>query len=256
MLCTDGTAGRQRWDRALVTTWSAGEPGRSYHTIGDAAPGNGSGDETVRARRQAIDILGEAVRRLVENAAATEVPAGDLLRAADRIEAAADDLAARVRRREQQPSADDLLAGIRMFNPVTGTGSGLAPPLRIDLVDGVVTGACTLGLAFEGPPTYAHGGVSSLLLDQMLGYATSAAGHPGLTVGLVIRYRRPVPLQTPLRLQAAVVGIDGRIVTAQGSITTEAEPEVVLAEATGTFKQLRPDQAARLFTLPRSSAHG
>lgn len=242
-----------------MTTWSAGEPGRSYHAIGDAARqgrnnnSNGSDDPTLRDRRQAIDVLGEALRRLVENTATTEMPAADLLLAAERIRAAADDLAGRVRRRDQLPSADDLLAGIRMFNPVTGTGSGLAAPLRIDLVEsspatrGVVTGSCTLGLAFEGPPTYAHGGMSSLLLDQMLGYAASAAGHPGLTVDLVIRYRRPVPLQTPLRLRAAFVGVDGPIVTAEGSMATEAEPEVVLVEATGTFKQLRPDQAARLF---------
>ena len=243
-----------------MTTWSAGEPGRSYHAIGDAPDsgnrngntnGNSSGDSILRARRQAIDILGEAVRRLVETAAATEMPAEDLLLAADRIQAAANDLGGRVRRREHLPSADDLMAGIRMFNPATGTGSGLAPPLRIDLVDGVVTGSCTLGLAFEGPPTYAHGGVSSLLLDQMLGYATSAAGHPGLTVDLMIRYRRPVPLQTPLHLRAAFVGVDGRIVTAQGSIATEAEPEVVLVEATGTFKQLSAGQAARLFSTSR-----
>ena len=40
----------------------------------------------------------------------------------------------------------------------------------------------------------------------------------------MIRYRRPVPLQTPLHLRAAFVGVDGRIVTAQGSIATEAEP--------------------------------
>jgi Thioesterase superfamily len=240
-------------DGASVTTWSAGEPGRSYRAIGDAAPGdsatngNAGGDPTLRARRQAIDALGEAVRRLVENAAATEMPAADLLRAADRIRATADELAGRVRRRDQLPTADDLLAGVRMFNPVTGTGSGLAPPLRIDLVDGVVTGSCTLGLAFEGPPTYAHGGVSAMLLDQMLGYATSATGHPGLTIDLVLRYRRPVPLQTPLRLHASVVGIDGRIVTAQGWLATGSEPDVALVEATGSFKELRPDQAARLF---------
>jgi acyl-coenzyme A thioesterase PaaI-like protein len=86
----------------------------------------------------------------------------------------------------------------------------------------------------------------------MLGYATSAAGHPGLTVDLVTRYRRPVPLQTPLRLRAAVVGVEGRIVTAHGSIATAAEPDEKLVEATGTFKELRPDQAARLFTPPAS----
>ena len=236
-----------------MTTWSAGEPGRSYRRVGSAAPSNGSGDPRLRERRQAIDILGDAVRRLVENAASTEVATAELLRVADSVNAAADELGLTRRRRQDLPTADDLLGGIRMFNPVTGTGNGLAPPLRIDLDEATVvaTGTCTLGLAYEGPPSYAHGGVSALLLDQILGYATSAAGHPGLTVNLVLDYLRPVPLQTPLRLYAGVVAVEGRIVTAQGSIVTEAEPDVVLVEATGTFKELNADQAARLFTSLR-----
>jgi len=233
-----------------VTTWSAGEPGRSYRRIGDTLHPNGGPDPALRARREAIDRLGAAVRSLVEHGATTEVPTDRLLDAAERIEAVAEELGTALRRREQVPSADDLMAGIRMFNPVTGTGNGIAPPLRIDLVDGIVVGSCTLGLVYEGPPMYAHGGVTALLLDQMLGYATSAAGHPGLTVDLVTRYRRPVPLQTPLRLRAAVVGVEGRIVTAHGAIATEAEADETLVEATGTFKELRPDQAARLFTPP------
>jgi hypothetical protein len=39
-------------------------------------------------------------------------------------------------------------------------------------------------------------------------------------------------------------------VTAHGAIATEAEADETLVEATGTFKELRPDQAARLFTPP------
>jgi hypothetical protein len=230
-----------------VTT-KAGEPGRSYHAI-DGATANGT-DPGLRARREAVEVLGDAVRGVVENTAATEVPADDLLRAAALMRAAAEILGERVRQRDQTPGADDLLAGIRMFNPVTGTGSGLAPPLRIELDEGGVVGVCTLGLAYEGPPTYAHGGWSAMLLDQLLGYATSAAGHPGMTVDLVTRYHRPVPLQTPLRLWGAVTGVEGRTVTAVGTIATEAAPDVILVRATGTFRELRPDQAARLFPLP------
>ena len=142
---------------------------------------------------------------------------------------------------------DDLRGGYRMYTRGTGGGSGLAPPLHIE-VDGTgVVGTCTLGLAFEGPPTFAHGGVSAMLLDQLLGYATSAAGHPGMTVSLEMRYRAPVPLQTPLRLTAEVSEVNGRRVTARGLIVTTAEPGKVLVEATGIFVGLRPEQAARLF---------
>jgi hypothetical protein len=127
------------------------------------------------------------------------------------------------------PSVDDLLGGVRMYNPVTGGGSALAPPLHIEVVAGMAIGRCTLGLAFEGPPMFAHGGVSAMLLDQMLGHAVSVSGNPGMTVRLDTVYRAPVPLLTPLRLTAEVRDVDGRRVTAAGAITTEAEPGPVLS---------------------------
>jgi hypothetical protein len=145
------------------------------------------------------------------------------------------------------PAADDLLRGVRMYNPVTGHGSALAPPLHIEVVAGVAIGRCTLGLAFEGPPTWAHGGVSAMLLDQILGHAVGASGNPGMTVRLDTRYRAPVPLRTPLRLTAVVDEVAGRRVTATGTIATEADPGTILVSATGTFVGLRADQAQRLF---------
>jgi acyl-coenzyme A thioesterase PaaI-like protein len=198
-------------------------------------------------RREAISDLGEALRLLVEYATTTEVPTEELRRAAERIRQAAAPLGERVRTREALSTADDLFSGVRMYNPVTGPGSALAPPVRLSTEDGVAVGTCTLGMAFEGPPTYAHGGVSAMLLDQMLGYAVSLSGNPGMTVRLDTAYRKPVPLLTPLRLTAAVQEINGRRVTATGTIATAEDPGVVLVEATGVFQALRAEQAKRLF---------
>ncbi|MEV6600022.1 PaaI family thioesterase [Actinoplanes sp. NPDC051346] len=206
-----------------------------------------AGSARVRQRRRAVAELGEAMRVLVETATATEVPSDDLDRAAEGIRQAAALLGQRLRDRSTVSSADDLLDGVRMFNPVTGSGSALAPPLHIEQAGDLTIGTCTLGLAFEGPPSYAHGGMSALLLDQLLGYAVSASGHPGMTVRLDTSYRAPVPLQTPLRLTARVSAIDGRRVTASGAIATAAEPDTVLVAATGTFVALSADQARRLF---------
>ncbi|WP_373688158.1 PaaI family thioesterase [Actinoplanes aureus] len=198
-------------------------------------------------RREAISELGDALRLLVEYATTTEAPTEELRRAAERIRQAAAPLGERVRDREVLPTADDLLGGVRMYNPVTGSGSALAPPLHIAADNGVAVGTCTLGMAFEGPPTYAHGGVSAMLLDQMLGYAAGIAGHPGMTVRLDTTYRKPVPLLTPLRLTATVQDIDGRRVTATGQLTTADDPDTVLVAATGVFIALRAEQARRLF---------
>ncbi|MFI5495240.1 PaaI family thioesterase [Actinoplanes sp. NPDC051859] len=198
-------------------------------------------------RRRAISDLGDELRNLVDLAAATEVSAEDLDRAAVHVRAAAALLATERRHRPATPRADDFLDGIRMHNPVTGAGSAFAPPLQIVQEGGLTVGTCTLGLAFEGPPSYVHGGVSAMLLDQMLGYAVSASGHPGMTVRLDTVYRTPVPLETPLRLTAEVTAIDGRKVTATGTVATAAAPDTLLVTATGTFVALRADQARRLF---------
>jgi len=216
---------------------------RSHHPMQeqrDASP-------SLLDRREAIAELGDALRDLVEQAVRTEAPADELRQVTADLRRAARPLAVHEREGLRTPSADDLLGGVRMYNPVTGVGSALAPPLRIDLVDGVAIGACTLGSAFEGPPTYAHGGVSAQLLDQLLGYVASATGSAGMTVRLETRYHAPIPLRTPLHLTARVTAVDGRKTTAHGVITTAARPGDLLVEATGAFVAPRPDQSRRLF---------
>ncbi|MFI2719173.1 PaaI family thioesterase [Streptomyces collinus] len=108
-----------------------------------------------------------------------------------------------------------------MYSPVVGAGSPLAPPVRITPTDDGLVGHCTLGIAHEGPPGYGHGGMSAMLLDELMGQACTAAGSPGLTVSLQMRYHRPIPLETPLRILGRVTGTDQRKVFAAGSITTE-----------------------------------
>lgn len=213
-------------------------------------PGEGRNAHSpaVHDQRAAIAELGEALRDLVQRASATEAPPEEQREIAALLREATARLAEYPRERAQMPSADNLLAGIRMYNPVTGLGSAIAPPVHIEYIDGQAVGTCTLGLAFEGPPMYAHGGVSALLLDQILGYAAGAAGRPGLTATLDIRYLAPVPLQTPLRLTAQMTTAgEGRSVTAAGAIATAADPDTPLVESTARFVRPRPDQALKLF---------
>jgi hypothetical protein len=201
----------------------------------------------LEARREAIAELGEALREIFQQATATEVGTEDLRRAAAQIRAATEPLGAQQRKRPDLPSADNLLRGVRLYNPVSGPGNPMAPPLRVTVLEQGVIATCTLGLAYEGPPTFVHGGVSALLLDQLLGHAAGASGHPGMTVNLTTRYRAPVPLQTPLHLAAQVTDVSGRKITAEGFIATAAEPDQPLVEATGLFIGIQLAQAQRLF---------
>lgn len=199
------------------------------------------------ARREAVAELGDALRELTSAAICSEVGSEALRRVATDARRLAGELAERRRRPGELSSVDDLRRGQRPFNPVVGAGNPVAPPMRVEIVDGTAIGTCTLDARYEGPPTYGHGGVSALLLDQIMGYAAAAAGHPGVTGRLHVRYFTAVPLGEPLRLQAHFVDALGVRAAIRGSISLASEPDTTLVEAEGSFLALRPEQSDRLF---------
>ena len=199
-------------------------------------------------RRAAIAELGAELRALADLVTRTEASADVLRDSARRLRDVAPGLREHIRDIAEPASVDDLMGGVRMFNPVIGAGNPIAPPMRIEIGEDGVEGWCTLGHAYEGPPMYGHGGVSAMLIDQLLGHAAAASGHPGVTTDLSVRYRRPVPLDVPLRVWGRVIDTEGRRVSAVGGITTVAEPDIPLVEAEARFARLRLDQASRLFS--------
>jgi acyl-coenzyme A thioesterase PaaI-like protein len=118
-------------------------------------------------------------------------------------------------------------------NAVVGLRNPIAPPLKIERTeDGTSFAAFHLGAAYEGPPTLVHGGVSALILDQMLGEAAAAGGAPGMTGRLNLTYRRPTPLGD-LTAKAWIHEVDGYKTTVKGQIIApDGEPTV---EAEGLF---------------------
>lgn len=212
----------------------------------DAAPGYD------RDLMVAVSELGAALRSLVDASVRTTLPAADLRLAAAGAQALADRLAVTTRPVEQLPELDDVLTFRRVYNPVSGVGSALAPPLELRLADphrpdvGTV-GTVVLGQAYEGPPGYAHGGMSALLLDQLLGATAIAAGLWGMTVRLETGYRAPVPLRTPLQLRARVTDDVGRRTVVTGTIAAAADPGTVLVEGRGVFVMPRPEVLSGYF---------
>ncbi|MCO6011020.1 PaaI family thioesterase [Actinoallomurus purpureus] len=118
----------------------------------------------------------------------------------------------------------------QLGSPVTGALNTLAPPIEIRVsADGTARSEFTLGVLYEGPPGFVHGGVSAMVLDHLSGCAASANGTPGMTAGLDLRYRRPTPLGVPLSAEAKAVRVDGRktfvesrIIGPDGRSTAEA----------------------------------
>src|SRR4051794_8128802 len=182
----------------------------------------------------AVTDLGTALRELVDVSVRTTVDAGELTAAAARAREITARLTVAQRPPLQLPALDDPIAFHRVYNPVTGVGSAIAPPLEIRQEEGGVVADAVLGLAYEGPPGFLHGGMSGLLMDQLLGAAAISAGLWGMTVRLELDYRGPIPLQVPLVLRARVVEDAGRKTVATGTIARADAPQRAWSRRAGS----------------------
>ena len=129
------------------------------------------------------------------------------------------------------------LAGTRQ-RPYYGEGRALgahnplAPRIEVAHADGVTRGTVEFGPLHEGPPGFAHGGFVAYTFDALLGHHNVAAGLPGMTGSLRVRYHRPTPLGIELALEARTGRISERKIVARGELRVEGE---LLAESEGLF---------------------
>ncbi|MQM27008.1 PaaI family thioesterase [Glycomyces albidus] len=203
--------------------------------------------EDLELRREAVAGLGRELRALMETVARTETPTEVLQELAGEVKRLEARFTGHRRERSEIPSVDVFPFGLRMYSPATGHGSAFAPPLEIEEREDGYIGRCVLGVAHEGPPGYAHGGMSALLLDELMGWACAAKGLPAMTIALDVRYQRPVPVELPLLLRAEVTGIEGRKITVDGTVAPESDPDAVLVAAQGRFVAPDLERARSLF---------
>lgn len=201
-------------------------------------------DRAVRAARRVVEGL---VRNGPNPAIDLEAIADELEGVADRLEAAAPELADRVR-----TMWDTERLEMTRHDPVTGPENAIAPPLHVQgRSDQEVSGTVTLGLAYQGPPGHAHGGVTALVLDHVLGMANHWAGTAGMTMKLTLRYRRRTPLFVPLEVRARQVSVDGRrilttgeILDPDGEVCVSAEGLFTALDVSGTSREAAQRLAA------------
>jgi acyl-coenzyme A thioesterase PaaI-like protein len=190
----------------------------------------------VEASERLYGGLADDVRLLVDVAIRTQVDA-------DRIAAARE-----LVRQAEQILAEDASpdpAGIHFNtegrswnwgNAVVGVRNAIAPPVVLQWSDdGTVSSEVELGAAYEGPPSCVHGGVSSLLLDHLMGETASAAHTRLIVTGtLTLRYLRPLPLGK-VRMQAQITKEDDRKVTVTAHLGCDTYGDQPAVEATGLF---------------------
>jgi len=73
-------------------------------------------------------------------------------------------------------------------------------------------------LAEQGPPGHAHGGASAAVIDEAMGAAVWRSGLKVVLANMNLNYHKPVPLNTPLRVEARLDRTEGRKAYAVGGI--------------------------------------
>jgi len=101
---------------------------------------------------------------------------------------------------------------------------------------------------FRGFLDRTHGGIASALVDEAMGWATVLRSDRfTYTAELVVRFREPVPLETPLQVRARVVRHTRRLSFAEGEIL-DAESHALI-RASGKFAMVGTDESREIAGL-------
>ena len=90
--------------------------------------------------------------------------------------------------------------------------------------------------SYQGWQGVVHGGIISALLDEAAIYACRPILLHGVTAELNIRFRKPVPTKTEVKIQAAVVSLKRKIALVRssmfcnGELMAEADVKVLLLD--------------------------
>ena len=111
-----------------------------------------------------------------------------------------------------------------------------------DETNNVVIGHVQFGKNLDGHPTVVHGGILSLIFDDICGFAYEALGvSHAVTANLHIDYRAPVPAGTEVRVAVQLDTREGRKLFWKAQMTS-MDQETLYAEASS------------LYIIPRSAS--
>ena len=176
----------------------------------------------------------EAVRTLQDHARSADAPDEVITEAADLIEKVSALLAPYEADEWNSPS------GRRMDLPNRGNVNNV--PVHLErTADNQIAGTAHFRRFHLGRNGAVHGGSLALLFDSLLGY--TAAKLTGSmyqrTAYLHVNYRKIVPIDKELQVEASVSRVEGRKIFVEGRLL---DGDDVLAEAEALFVRLKPGQ--------------
>lgn len=176
----------------------------------------------------------DAVRTLQDHARAADAPDAVIAEAADLIEKVSALLAPFEADEWHSPS------GRRMDLP--NRGNVMSVPVNLVVTeDGRIGGTARFRRFHLGRNGAVHGGALGLLFDSLLGFTTAKLTKSPFqrTAHLGIDYRKVVPIEKELRVDAGIDRIDGRKIFVSGRLLDGDE---LLTEADALFIRLEPGQ--------------
>lgn len=122
-----------------------------------------------------------------------------------------------------------------------GIGHPVLVPYRgHDVSETEMSGTVTFNYAHMGGGGAVHGGVITMLFDDVLGTFVSRRGQFGSRTALLkVNYRNVTPVHRELRIDVSIDRIEGRKTFVTGSIS---DGDVVCADAEALFVRLLPGQ--------------
>lgn len=210
----------------------------------------------VSPRRRELRRLADATRVFIEGLFGTDADEATISAAADVLEGLGAGFDHDAPRSMYDGIAESAMAGgdpgaFFDHSPLIGRANPIAPPITLEIDDDLVIGRVTFGSAYEGPPGCVHGGYVAAAFDEILGSAQTFSGSPGMTGTLSVRYEKPTPLHTELRIEGRFVRMERRKVFTVGQmyagddLTATAEG-LFITIGFERFGQLHAEREARL----------
>jgi acyl-coenzyme A thioesterase PaaI-like protein len=214
-------------------------------------------DVDVTPRGLALRQAADSVRAATDELVSTSAPDEAIEEAAELVRRASELLAGQAHGRPYLGAAEGSVGGDPRgfvdFSPLVGPANPLAPPLWITVVGDEVEGRGVFGAPYEGPPGCLHGGFIAAAFDEVLGFAQSLTGRPGMTGRLVVHYRSPTPLHQELVFRGRVDRVDGRKIHTKAALHVG---ERLCAEAEALFISVDPAVFAALNAQRAATAEG
>ena len=117
---------------------------------------------------------------------------------------------------------------------VCGPGNDRGLGVQFQLVDDVCRAEFVPNESYAGYDGVVHGGILFCLLDDVMANWLYLQGERCFTARAEVRYRQPLPIGTPVRLEGRLVRRKGRVALIEGKVFRQ-DNDTIVVEATGSF---------------------